>query len=124
MTDNRTIFQVDAFTDKPFRGNPAGVMIVSKETHSGWMQNMALEMNLSETAFVIPQVGSFDIRYFTPSVEVPLCGHATLASAHILFEEGIAKTGEEIIFNAKGGKLKIRKERDSPHRPFESKAGE
>ncbi len=93
MTDNKTIYQVDAFTDRPFKGNPAGVMIVNKETPAAWMQNMALEMNLSETAFIVPQEGSFDIRYFTPTVEVPLCGHATLASAHILFQEGIVEPG-------------------------------
>jgi PhzF family phenazine biosynthesis protein len=112
MTDNKTIYQVDAFTDLPFKGNPAGVMLVSKETSGGWMQNMALEMNLSETAFMVPKEGSFDIRYFTPSVEVPLCGHATLASAHILFSEGMVEPGGSVILNAKGGKLVIRKEGD------------
>jgi PhzF family phenazine biosynthesis protein len=112
MTGNKTIFQVDAFSDTPFRGNPAGVMIVDKDTPSGWMQNMALEMNLSETAFLVPQEGSFDIRYFTPAVEVPLCGHATLASAHILFQQGIVEPGKSILLNAKGGKLVVRKEGD------------
>jgi PhzF family phenazine biosynthesis protein len=112
MTDNKTIYQVDAFTDRPFKGNPAGVMIVNKETPVAWMQNMALEMNLSETAFIVPQEGSFDIRYFTPTVEVPLCGHATLASAHILFKEGIVQPGRSVILNAKGGKLVIRQEGD------------
>jgi PhzF family phenazine biosynthesis protein len=112
MTDNNTIFQVDAFTDRPFKGNPAGVMIVNKETSAGWMQNMALEMNLSETAFIIPREGSFDIRYFTPTVEVPLCGHATLASGHILFKEGIVPPSQSVTLNAKGGKLVIRKEGD------------
>jgi PhzF family phenazine biosynthesis protein len=112
MTDNKTIFQVDAFSDIPFKGNPAGIMIVDRDTPAGWMQNMALEMNLSETAFLVAGEGSFDIRYFTPSVEVPLCGHATLASAHILFSEGIVKPGSPIILNAKGGKLVVRKEGD------------
>jgi PhzF family phenazine biosynthesis protein len=110
MTDNKTIYQVDAFTDIPFKGNPAGVMIVDEETPAGWMQNMALEMNLSETAFMIRKENSFDIRYFTPAVEVSLCGHATLASAHILFSEGIADPEKSIILNAKVGKLVIRKE--------------
>jgi PhzF family phenazine biosynthesis protein len=112
MTSNKTIYQVDAFSNIPFKGNPAGVMIVDEDTHAGWMQNMALEMNLSETAFLIPQQGSFDIRYFTPSIEVPLCGHATLASAHILFQKGIVDPGNTIILNAKVGKLEIRKEGD------------
>jgi PhzF family phenazine biosynthesis protein len=112
MTGNKIIFQVDAFSDTPFKGNPAGVMIVDKDTPAGWMQNMALEMNLSETAFLVPQEGSFDIRYFTPTVEVPLCGHATLASAHILFQLGIVEPGKSILLNAKAGKLVIRKEGD------------
>jgi len=112
MTDNKTIYQVDAFTNKPFKGNPAGVMIVKKETPAAWMQNMALEMNLSETAFIFPKEDSFDIRYFTPTIEVPLCGHATLASAHILFTEGMVQPKRSIILNAKGGKLVIRKEGD------------
>jgi PhzF family phenazine biosynthesis protein len=112
MTGNKTIYQVDAFTDKPFKGNPAGVMIVNKELPAVWMQNMALEMNLSETAFLVPQVDSFDIRYFTPTIEVPLCGHATLASAHILFKEGMVQPGQSVLLNAKGGKLVIRMEGD------------
>jgi PhzF family phenazine biosynthesis protein len=112
MTANKTIYQVDAFTDMPFKGNPAGVMIVDKDVPSGWMQNMALEMNLSETAFLVPGEGSFHIRYFTPAMEVPLCGHATLASAHLLFSEGIVESGRSIILNAKAGKLVIRKEGD------------
>jgi PhzF family phenazine biosynthesis protein len=112
MKDNKTIYQVDAFTDLPFRGNPAGVMIVNEETPAGWMQSMALEMNLSETAFLVPREDSFDIRYFTPTIEVPLCGHATLASAHVLFSEGIADPDKSVLLNAKGGKLVIRKEKD------------
>jgi len=110
MMDFKTIYQVDAFTDRPFKGNPAGVMIVNTELTTGWMQNLALEMNLSETAFIVQQGGSFDIRYFTPTVEVPLCGHATLASAHILFEERFVEPGGTVLFNAKGGRLFIRRE--------------
>ena len=112
MTDNKTIYQVDAFTDIPFKGNPAGVMILNSEMPAGWMQNMALEMNLSETAFIVPQQGSFDIRYFTPTIEVALCGHATLASAHILFEEGMVQAGQSLLLNAKAGRLVVRKEGD------------
>lgn len=112
MTNNRTIFQVDAFTDKPFKGNPAGVMIVREEVSSDWMQNVASEMNLSETAFVFPKEKEFQIRYFTPKIEVPLCGHATLASAHIIYELGLKAANETIKFKAKGADLTIKKEND------------
>lgn len=110
MIDNKTIYQVDAFSDEPFKGNPAGVMIVDRDVTSDWMQNMALEMNLSETAFIIPQDDKFEIRYFTPLSEVPLCGHATLASAHILFELGIVNKNETVYFKAKGADLEIQKD--------------
>lgn len=110
MIDNKTIYQVDAFSDEPFKGNPAGVMIVGKDITTDWMQNMALEMNLSETAFIIPHDNKFEIRYFTPLSEVPLCGHATLASAHILFELGVVGQNETIFFKAKGSDLEIRKD--------------
>jgi len=112
MINKKTIYQVDSFTDEPFKGNPAGVMIVDKQTESDWMQNIALEMNLSETAFIIPQKDYFEIRYFTPTKEVPLCGHATLASAHILYELGIVKAEDKILFKALGGDLTIKKEGD------------
>jgi PhzF family phenazine biosynthesis protein len=84
------IFQVDAFADRPFGGNPAGVcMVPSGEADPGWMQAVAGEMNLSETAFLSPLgEGRFGLRWFTPTVEVDLCGHATLASAHVLWEQG------------------------------------
>jgi PhzF family phenazine biosynthesis protein len=112
MTNLKTIYQIDAFTNFPFKGNPAGVMIMDKQTDSNWMQNIAMEMNLSETAFIIPQNEGFEIRYFTPTKEVPLCGHATLASAHIIYELGIKKTHETIHFKAKGADLTISKESD------------
>lgn len=112
MTDNKTIFQVDAFTDEPFKGNPAGVMIVSEDVTSDWMQKIALEMNLSETAFVIPQNNDFRIRYFTPTREVALCGHATLASAHIIYALGLKLEKDVIEFKAYGGDLTMRKEGD------------
>src|ERR1035437_65364 len=112
MTDNRTIYQVDAFTDNPFKGNPAGVMIVNEEMTSDWMQQVALEMNLSETAFIIPTETGFRIRYFTPTREVPLCGHATLASSHIIYELGLKSEHEPIEFKAEGGDLTITKEND------------
>jgi len=112
MTKNRTIFQVDAFTDEPFKGNPAGVMIVTEDISSDWMQKVALEMNLSETAFVFPREKEFQIRYFTPTKEVPLCGHATLASSHIIYELGLKTVYETIEFKAKGADLTIKKEND------------
>ena len=110
--NNKTIYQVDAFTNKAFKGNPAGVMIVDEQTDSTWMQNIALEMNLSETAFIIPQEKHFKIRYFTPIKEVDLCGHATLASAHILYETGLVNAKDTILFKAKGADLSITKDAD------------
>ena len=107
-----TIFQVDAFTTIPFKGNPAGVCILQKEPDSGWMQNIAMEMNLSETAFVIPQHNFFLIRFFTPEAEMKLCGHATLSASHILYETGIVKGDEEIKFSSKAGELTIKKQDD------------
>ena len=103
----KIIYQVDAFTDKPFKGNPAGVMFSNEAMAPELMQNIAMEMNLSETAFIIPDGDNFQIRYFTPAKEVPLCGHATLASAHIIYELGMKKLHESIFFKAKGGDLII-----------------
>ena len=82
------IVQVDAFTDKPYAGNPAAVCILLEPGDEQWMRNVAREMNLSETAFLYPQDNGYNLRWFTPAVEVDLCGHATLASAHVLWEEG------------------------------------
>jgi PhzF family phenazine biosynthesis protein len=93
------IFQVDAFTDRPFSGNPAGVCLIQAEHDDAWMRNVAREMNLSETAFVQRQEDGFGLRWFTPQVEVKLCGHATLATAHVLYELGIVKPCEEIRFH-------------------------
>jgi PhzF family phenazine biosynthesis protein len=99
------IFHVDAFTDKPFAGNPAAVCLLDGERPDGWMQQLAAEMNLSETAFVRPQNDGFRLRWFTPKIEVELCGHATLASAHILWQEGHAAPGETIRFHTRSGVL-------------------
>ena len=82
------IFQVDAFTTEAFAGNPAGVLVMPAPGDEGWMRNVAAEMNLSETAFLHRREDGFNLRWFTPEVEVDLCGHATLASAHILWETG------------------------------------
>ncbi len=109
---NNKLYQVDSFTGEPFKGNPAGVMIVEENTSTELMQNIALEMNLSETAFLIPYNGDFKIRYFTPTKEVPLCGHATLASAHIVYELGLRMKSETIRFYAKGGDLTISMDSD------------
>ncbi|MBX9786088.1 MAG: PhzF family phenazine biosynthesis protein [Alphaproteobacteria bacterium] len=104
------IWTVDAFTDKTFAGNPAAVTIVEEFPSDEMCQKIAAEMNLSETAFIKPLGSShFHIRWFTPEVEVKLCGHATLASAHILFEEGIVKE-EGITFDSLSGPLFVTKE--------------
>jgi PhzF family phenazine biosynthesis protein len=100
------IFQVDAFTDKPFSGNPAAVCILSERRDEEWMQSVAREMNLSETAFLYNQTGGFNLRWFTPSVEVDLCGHATLASAHVLWESGYLKPDKQAYFFTRSGLLK------------------
>ena len=90
------IWQVDAFTDRPFAGNPAAVCLVDEERDASWMQSLAAEMNLSETAFVRPLDDGYSLRWFTPTIEVPLCGHATLASAHVLYSAGVAPQNETI----------------------------
>ena len=81
------LFQIDAFTNVPFRGNPAAVCFLDRERDDRWMASVAAEMNLAETAFLLPRGDDWSLRWFTPAVEVDLCGHATLASAHVLWEE-------------------------------------
>ncbi len=97
------ITQVDAFTNRPFAGNPAAVCILSTAAEPVWMQNVAREMNLAETAFLVRQTDGYDLRWFTPAVEVDLCGHATLASAHVLWEEGHLKPDSQARFHTKRG---------------------
>ncbi len=87
------MYIVDAFTDRPFAGNPAAVCILDGAKEDAWMQRVAAEMNLSETAFLQPLDDGYGLRWFTPTVEVDLCGHATLASAHILWETGRLQAG-------------------------------
>ena len=99
------IYQVDAFTEKPFRGNPAAVCILPEPGEEAWMQNVAREMNLSETAFLHKQRDGFNLRWFTPAVEVELCGHATLASAHILWETGLLAVEDMARFHTRSGLL-------------------
>jgi PhzF family phenazine biosynthesis protein len=101
----QTLFQVDAFTDRPFAGNPAAVCLLNQSVSEKWMLSVASEMNLSETAFLIPQHESFQLRWFTPKKEVRLCGHATLASAHVLWETGILKPTEQARFDTLSGRL-------------------
>jgi len=102
---NMKIYQVDAFTEKPFKGNPAGVCVLDKQIEDDWMQNVAKEMNLSETAFLLANGDGYNLRWFTPSAEVDLCGHATLASAHILWEKGYLSKEQEAKFYTKSGLL-------------------
>jgi PhzF family phenazine biosynthesis protein len=99
------IIQVDAFTDKPFTGNPAAVCILESLRDDKWLQNIAREMNLSETAFLLKRLDGYDLRWFTPEVEVDLCGHATLASAHVLWEDGHLKPDEKAQFFTRSGQL-------------------
>lgn len=109
----QSIIQVDAFTNIPFRGNPAAVCVMAAEADDEWMRQVAVEMNLSETAFLVSQPGPeeeagvahYSLRWFTPAVEVDLCGHATLASAHVLWSEGLVATTDTICFHTKSGKL-------------------
>jgi len=99
------ITQVDAFADQPFRGNPAAVCVLPAAGEESWMRQVAQEMNLSETAFLHRQADGFNLRWFTPVVEVALCGHATLASAHVLWEEGHVAPNDEARFYSKSGLL-------------------
>jgi PhzF family phenazine biosynthesis protein len=96
------LLQIDAFTSEAFRGNPAAVCLLDRERDAEWMQNVAAEMNLSETAFLLPNDDGYSLRWFTPAVEVALCGHATLASAHALWEERGLTSAR---FHTKSGEL-------------------
>lgn len=99
------LLQIDAFTDQPFRGNPAAVCLLDKERDTAWMQNVGAEMNLSETAFLLKREDGWSLRWFTPAVEVDLCGHATLASTHALFSEGLLRANESARFHTRSGLL-------------------
>lgn len=100
------LFKVDAFTDKPFAGNPAAVCLLAQPKNEAWMQSIAQEMNLSETAFIHPVIdGGYKLRWFTPSTEVDLCGHATLATAHVLWEISYLTAHEEARFHTRSGLL-------------------
>ncbi len=99
------IVQVDAFASKPFTGNPAAVCVMEDAANEVWMQNVAMEMNLSETAFLYPRDKGYHLRWFTPTMEIPLCGHATLASAHVLYTEGHVPADKPITFESMSGPL-------------------
>ncbi|MBL8726962.1 MAG: PhzF family phenazine biosynthesis protein [Planctomycetes bacterium] len=98
-------FHVDAFADRAFTGNPAAVCLLTASRPARWMQAVAAEMSLSETAFVRPTARGFSLRWFTPRTEVDLCGHATLATAHVLWEEGIAAAAGRLRFQTRSGVL-------------------
>ena len=121
-----TIVQVDAFTREPFGGNPAAVCVLPRPADPAWMQRVAREMNLSETAFLVDrESGEYDLRWFTPAVEVDLCGHATLASAHVLWEDGHLSPRDPAVFHTRSGRLSaVRRgdwiEMDFPSVPAES----
>jgi PhzF family phenazine biosynthesis protein len=99
------LLQIDAFTSEAFAGNPAAVCFLDRERDDAWMQSVAAEMNLSETAFLLPAGDAWSLRWFTPSVEVALCGHATLASAHALWETGRLAADDRARFETLSGAL-------------------
>jgi predicted PhzF superfamily epimerase YddE/YHI9 len=118
----QSITVVDAFAEQPFSGNPAGVCVLSEPAPDPWMQLVAREMNLAETAFLLPVEDGYSLRWFTPAVEVDLCGHATLAGAHVLWQQGHLPAGEIARFHTRSGVLLARPrgdliELDFPARP-------
>ena len=118
------LLQIDAFTSQAFRGNPAAVCLLTGERDAAWMQSVAAEMNLSETAFLLPGQDGFSLRWFTPAVEVALCGHATLASAHALWEEGLLDAAETARFQTKSGLLTATRDGDWIELDFPAKREE
>ncbi|HUE96020.1 MAG TPA: PhzF family phenazine biosynthesis protein [Longimicrobiaceae bacterium] len=106
------IIQVDAFTSRPFTGNPAAVCLLDEPPPDWWLHDVAREMNLSETAFLLAREDGYDLRWFTPAVEVDLCGHATLAAAHVLWEDGHLPASAEACFHTRSGVLTATKDED------------
>jgi len=102
-------FVVDAFASRPFRGNPAAICPLARWPEDGVLQAIAAENNLSETAFMVPVSGSFELRWFTPVAEVDLCGHATLAAAHVLFHH-LGLEGEQVSFFTRSGELVVKRQ--------------
>jgi PhzF family phenazine biosynthesis protein len=116
------LFQIDAFTDKAFAGNPAAVCLLETTPPDRWLQNVAAEMNLSETAFLLQEEDDWRLRWFTPRVEVKLCGHATLAAAHFLWEAGLLSIDQPARFRTLSGLLTAKRngewiEMDFPSQP-------
>jgi PhzF family phenazine biosynthesis protein len=119
---NLQIFQIDAFTKEPFKGNPAAVVSLDAWLPDSVMQSIALENNLAETAFFVPNAAGYDLRWFTPTVEMDLCGHATLATGYLLFE--VLGTDKEILrFQTRSGELTVEKEGDKFVLDFPSRPG-
>jgi PhzF family phenazine biosynthesis protein len=119
---NAPLFHVDAFTDQPFAGNPAAVCLLAAWPDERWLRAVAAEMNLAETAFLVKNYDGYDLRWLTPKVEVELCGHATLAAAHVLWQQGLASPTETIRFFTKSGTLQANRrgqviELDFPLKP-------
>ena len=117
------LFHVDAFAQRPFEGNPAAVCLLTRPRCKDWMQQVAADMNVSETAFVVRTFGGFDLRWFTPTGEVSLCGHATLAAAHVLWETGQVAERSDVRFRTRSGPLTARRidgsiELNLPSRPL------
>jgi PhzF family phenazine biosynthesis protein len=99
------VVQVDAFTSRPFSGNPAAVCVLDEVPPDWWLQDVAREMNLSGTAFLVAHEEGYDLRWFTPTTEIDLCGHATLASAHVLWEDGRLEPDARARFHTRSGVL-------------------
>jgi len=106
------LYHVNAFTDRPFAGNPAAVCLLDCLPDDRWLQHVAAQMNLSETAFLLPEAGEFRLRWFTPAVEVDLCGHATLAAAHVLWEAGRLAPERPASFRTRSGPLTATRDGD------------
>src|SRR5579872_5732742 len=118
------IVTVDAFTNVRFAGNPAAVCVLPEPRPDAWMRDVAREMNLSETAFLTPQNGGYNLRWLTPAVEVDLCGHATVASAHVLWQDGHLPEGRQARFHTRSGLLTADRHGDWIELDFPAKLAE
>jgi PhzF family phenazine biosynthesis protein len=128
MNTSLPLYHVDAFADRPFSGNPAAVCLLPSPREGAWMQQVAAEMNLSETAFLLARADGFELRWFTPAVEVDLCGHATLASAHVLWETERLASHHPVRFHTRSGVLTCQRtggriEMDFPSTPAIAQPG-
>lgn len=112
MPEKQILWQVDSFTEEALQGNPAGVCVLDSWPSEVWLQLIAREMNLSETAYIVRSGDDWELRWFTPLVEVDLCGHATLAAAHILWQEGYLQSDQEARFQTRSGILRAKREQD------------